>query len=559
MIEKYLSTYFPKEIPSALNKSILFDLLLSTCLINILGLALPLTMMQIYDRIIINASYGTLFWIASGCIVAFFMESMLKLIRHHITNWSASRYERNSSTWLLNKLLFGKIDRSINLSVPLNLERIQALSQLKGFYSGQLFQTLLDFPFILIFLIVILLISKILALILFLVIAIYFAMVYVQKKVFNSYKYEQEEHNRKRHDFILNTLGKLHLIKTLSLEERILRRYENHQSLCAQTNVISNFWTELPNISGAFFGQLALFAILSLGAWFVIHGSMTIGGLTAILIITGRVMQPVQNIGSLWLRFSEIDHANKKLEPIRQIKEIEHFASINNEALTAKEIQGYLSLHNVSFAYNEDSIQLKIINLDLRPKTFTIIDKNDSSGATTLLLLMAQLTSPTTGEVFIDNIPLKRFSHDELRGTIEYVPTQGILFKGTVRDNITMFDPRSNAFIDAAGMLGLDDWVAELPMGYETQVDSHSNKLFPRGAIQRLIIARALIFRPRVLLLDYPDHSMDLESLEHFKWLLGKLKGICTVVWATKNTNLFYLADQIITITDGKVSVRGRE
>ncbi len=559
MIGKYLLACFPKEIPNALNKSVLFDLLLSTCLINILGLALPLTMMQIYDRIIVNASYGTLFWISSGCVIAFFMESMLKLLRHHITNWSASRYEKNSSTWLLNKLLFGKIDRSINLSVPLNLERIQALSQLKGFYSGQLFQTLLDFPFIFIFLLVVFLINKALAAILILVITAYFAMVYLQKKIFKSYKNEQDEHNRKRHDFILNTLEKLHLIKTLSLEERILRRYENHQSLCAQTNIISNFWTELPSISGAFFGQLALFALLSFGAWLVINGSMTIGGLTATMIITGRVMQPVQNIGSLWLRFSEIEHANKKLEPIRQINEIEHLSSTNNEALTAKEILGHLVLSNVSFAYNKTSIHLKEISIELRPKTFTIIDKNSSSGATTLLLLMAQLTSPTTGELFLDNIPLKRFSNDELRGIIEYVPTQGILFKGTVRDNITMFDPRSNAFLDAATMLGLDDWVAELPMGYETPVDSHSNKLFPRGAIQRLIIARALVFRPRILLLDYPDHSMDLESLEYFKWLLRKLKGNCTIVLATKNVNLFNFADQIVTIENGKVLSRGRE
>ena len=537
----------------------MFDLLLSTCLINILGLAFPITMMQIYDRIIANGSYGTLFWIASGCIAAFLMESVLKLVRHHITNWSASRYEKNSSTWILNKLLFGQIDRSVNLSVPLNLERIQALSQLKAFYSGQLFQTLLDFPFIIIFLFAIFLINKALAIFLIGVIAVFFSTVYFQKNLSKTYKVEQDEHNRKRHDFILNTLEKLHLIKTLSLEERILRRYENHQTRCAQTNVVSNFWGELPGISGAFFGQLALFVILGLGAWYVIHGSLTVGGLTAIMIITGRVMQPVQNIGLLWLRFSEIEHANKKLEPIRQIKEFEHLTSTNSEALSAKEILGHLTLHNVSFSYNQTSIQLQSINIEILPKTLTIIDKNESVGATTLLLLMGQLITPKDGEVYIDNIPLKRFSHDELRGIIEYVPTQGILFKGTIRENITMFDPRSNAFLDAAAILGLDNWVAELPMGYETNVDSHSNKLFPRGAIQRLIIARALIYRPRVLLLDYPDVSMDLESLENFKWLLTKLKGICTVILATKNTTLFNLADQILTIKDGNVSSRGRE
>lgn len=545
-----------QDIPKVLTKGPLTDLAIATILINLLALALPLTMMQIYDRIIANASMGTLFWIASGCIIAFLMESILKLARHHITNWAASRFEKGASFWALNRLLFGVIDRSINLSVPLNLERIQAIGQLRNFYSGQVFQTFLDFPFVLLFLAVIFLINKQLAWVLLIFIVLFLFSIFILSKFFKNYKSNQDDHNRERHDYILTSLEKLHLIKTFSLEERILRRYENLQSKCAQSNIVSNFWSEFPNTSGSFLSQLSLFSMVGLGAWLVIKGQMSVGGLTAIMIITGRVMQPVQNLGALGLRLTEIERAQNKLLPLKDIPLAPFSKKHDSHALSAKDINGHLVLKDVNFAYNTESTTLNDVNLELNSKSLTIIDKNESVGATTLLLLMARLINPTKGELFIDSVPLQSFPAEELRGLIEYVPTQGVIFKGSIRDNLCMFDQGPNSYSDAAAMLGLDDWVAELPMGYETLVENNANNLLPRGAIQRIIIARALIYRPRILLLDNPDHSMDLESFAHFKWLLSKLKGVCTVVLVTKNTTLFPMADQIITIKNGWISQR---
>jgi len=176
------------------------------------------------------------------------------------------------------------------------------------------------------------------------------------------------------------------------------------------------------------------------------------------------------------------------------------------------------------------------------------------AGTTTLLYLMMGILKPERGTVLIDGYNLSGWDFTDMKGRVEYIPQAASLFKGTLVDNITMFDPnRHAAALDAAGLVGLDELVSRLPMGYETPVSSQASGLLSSGLIQRVAFARALVVRPRILLLDKASAAMDRDSTRVFRWLLEQLKGRCTIVMVTNQHNLLGMADDVFELSAGRL------
>jgi len=140
---------------------------------------------------------------------------------------------------------------------------------------------------------------------------------------------------------------------------------------------------------------------------------------------------------------------------------------------------------------------------------------------------------------------------------VVYLPKRGRLFQGTILDNIAMFDPaRKACALDTASLLGMDDFVANLPNGYETQVDQRSNHSLPLGLIQRTCIARALVTGPRVLILDRLFSSLDHDTLEITLEVLKKLRGKCTLFLVADYGEFFMDVDSVVHCAPDKLTVR---
>ncbi|MBF0240484.1 MAG: ATP-binding cassette domain-containing protein, partial [SAR324 cluster bacterium] len=489
-----------------------FDLLLASAFINILSLALPLTLMQVYDRIIPHESMGTLTWLTIGCTTAVILEAVLRLSRSFISGWMAARFEHIVSCSAVERIMTSRIEQFEQFETGAHLDRLNAISTLRGFYAGQVFQVLLDLPFALIFLFAIwflagnLVFFPIILMILFLGIVSYF------KTNFQAARDNQMVVNDRRFNFIIEILSGIHAIKSMHMEEQILRRYARLQGQSAEINMETSRWSMLPANVGVLFSQITMYGIIGIGAGSVLDGFMTVGSLTACMMLGGRAMQPIQSAAGFWMRFSEASLARSRLQELAAME----LETLPDTPPLPLDFEGAIELKGVSFRYDPQSAWVvKDANLKVEPNHIIAVMGENSGTTTTLLYLLMGMLKPETGSVLIDDYHITQWDTTELRQKIAYFPPTGVLFSGTIMENITMFDHSKHfAAMDAAALMGLDEHVANLPLGYQTRVGGQSTNFLPTGLIQRIAIARALVHRPRILLFDRANGVMDKETEE---------------------------------------------
>ena len=527
------------------------DLMAASFAINMLSLAVPLTLMQVYDRIIPNQSTSTLAWFVAMCAIAVLGEGVLRLFRAQISAWGAARFEHLVGVATVEKMLTSSLADFERFGLGVHLDRMNAVAALRGFYAGQVFQVLLDLPFTLLFVIAVWYLGGIVVAVPLVMIGLYYVLVRVVKKNFETARANQVTVNDRRFNYVIELLGGVHLLKSQAMEEQMLRRYERLQDSTATANMDVGYWSGLPGTIGTSFSLITMFGVIALGGGEVIAGQLTLGGLAACMLLAGRALSPIQSAAGFWVRFSNAEIARKRLAEIADITpEVSpgtpHFPS---------DVDGWVRLNNVSFRYDEEQDFLADgLTLDIEPRQMIGIQGKSSSGTSTLTSLILGRTKPNSGHILIDDYDVNEWDVSNLTGRIEYVSQSGTLFKGSVLDNIAVFDPKLHeAALDAAGLLGLDDLVSVLPQGYETQVDTQAANFLPSGLIQRICIARALVVKPRIILFDKTDASMDHDSLERFSWLVRHLKGTCTIIMVTNQNRLLKECDRVFELFYGKL------
>lgn len=527
------------------------DLIAASLAINALSLAIPLTLMQVYDRIIPYQSTSTLAWFVAVCAVAVLAEGTLRFFRSQISAWGAARFEHLVGMSAMEKILTSSLNDFERSGLGVHLDRMNAVATLRGFYSGQVFQVILDLPFAIMFVAIVWYLGGIVVVVPLIMIALYFALVSVVKRNFETARGTQVTTNDRRFNYIIELLSGVHLLKSQSMEEQMLRRYERLQASTATSNMDVGYWSSLPATIGASFSLITMFGVIAVGGGEVINGQLTLGGLAACMLLAGRALSPIQNAAGFWVRFSNADIARQRLG---EIADIEPEIAEGTPDFPG-DIDGWIRLKNVSFSYSDELDNLvDDVSLDIEPGEMIGILGKSSSGTSTLMSMILGRTKPTSGNVLIDDYDVNEWDVSNLTGRIEYVSQSGTLFKGSVLDNIAVFDPKMHdAALDAAGLLGLDELVAILPQGYETQVDTQASNFLSSGLIQRICIARALVVKPRILILDKTDASMDRDSLELFEWLIRRLKGTCTMIVISNQNRLLRECDRVFELFYGKL------
>jgi ATP-binding cassette subfamily C protein LapB len=534
------------------------DLILASTFINLLGLAMPLTLLQVYDRIIPNSSASTLILLISGVGAALLLEMLLRMGRSYVSGWMGARFEHMAGCAAMERLLSANINDFERTGTGVHLERMNALGPLKEFYAGQAVQVLCDLPFALLFLAgVAYLAGHLVVLPVVIIVLFSVAAALVGRRLRSSLEARMLADDR-RYSFVIEVLGGVHTVKGLAMEEQMLRRYERLQEACAEADYNVARHSSSANGVGALFNQLTLFLVVGYGSTFVIDGVLTVGGLAACTMLAGRAMQPLQRAVGIWTRFQAVTLARERL---RQLFEMKPEAPAGLPKLPP--VRGALRLDNVTFSYgkNRDGEPLppvlREVNFDIRPGEAVGITGGNASGKTTLLYLMNGCLRPTSGRALVDGNDIAEHDPISVRGQVAYLPQQGVLFNGTLLENVTMFrEDRAQAALDIAKLLGLDNVVAHMPMGYDSKVGEGAGDSIPRGIRQRIAIARGLVDKPRILLFDEANTAMDGVGDAMLKSLLERLKGRVTLVLVTPRPSLLGLADRIFDIKDGTVRER---
>jgi len=529
----------------------LFDMAVAAVFINILALALPLGLLQIFDRVIPEKDSATLFWLIIGFGSAIILEAFLRVGRSYIGGWMGARYEHLMSCNALERLTAANITDFDKRGTGAYLERLNALAGIRDFYSGPFAGALFDFPFTILFLGVLYYIAGTLVLVPIALIILFTAAALTLGRLRIALKDRMLADDR-RFGFIIDILGGIHTVKGLGMEEQMLRRYERLQEGSANADFGVTQHKDSALLLGALLSGLAVFGVSGFGALQVIDGTLTMGGLLASVVLAGLAVHPLENVAGLWARFQNTRLSQERLGDIFDLAEEKPTGKIELPT-----IHGVLDFQDLTFSFGKgkDGEDLppvfKNLTLHIDAGQTVGVVGSSASGKTTLLYLMQGLLTPTFGTARVDGYDLRECDPTNIRRQVAYLPQEGLVFKGTLLENLTMFrEEMADAALGIAKLLGLDNIVANLPLGYDTPIGEGAEDKLPRGTRQRIAIARALVDKPRVLLFDEANSFIDGAGDALLRDLLLHLKGRVTLIMVTQRPSMLRLADRVLEIRD---------
>jgi subfamily B ATP-binding cassette protein HlyB/CyaB len=295
--------------------------------------------------------------------------------------------------------------------------------------------------------------------------------------------------------------------------------------------------------------------VLFFGALQVVDGTMTVGGLIAFNMISRRMTQPIVRLSQLWQNFQQ------------SLVAIDHLADIFDSPVESQPqaseaiplLTGGIELRKLSFRYRSDLPNaLKQVSLQIRPGEVIGIVGPSGSGKSTLTKLLQRLYVPTSGEILLDGVDIMQLDPSWLRRQLGVVLQENFLFNQTVHENIAMARPDMprSGVIRVARLAGADEFVSQLPQGYDTIIEERGANL-SGGQRQRLAIARALATNPRILILDEATSALDYESERIIQDNMEQIARGRTVVIIAHRLAAVRHCDRIIGMYNGEIIETG--
>lgn len=519
-------------------------------MLNILSLSVPIMMLQVYDRIIPHQSFATLKVLLVGVLAALVLDAVLRIMRSWLAGWAAASSEYAASNAALDHFTRADLLAFEKISMGEHMQNLSAISRLREFYSGQSLVALVDLPFAALFLGLVayiggtLVIAPLCLLVLFSVCAILSG-----KKLTRALE-RRRLHDDRKSSTIISILSGIHSVKALGIESSLLRLFERDQNDVTKDSYKVAISSGTASMLSAGFGQASLIVTATLGCIYVINGNLSVGGLSACILLAGRAIQPVQRALGTWLRLQDLKIARKQTQSLFAIPA----QPASDRSVPAGNGSGVF-MDRVSLIYPGAAKPLfSQLSFVAEEGTVTAISGEKSSGKSTLLHMMAGILKPDQGTLMVEGLSPFDHSMASFPDRIGYLPQEGTIFKGSILDNLTGFR-RDEASIDKAretgSELGIDRVVDLLPYGYQTLLTDSASDPIPPGVKQRICLVRILMHQPSLLLFDDADRALDKEGYNLLFRMMGRLKGSCTLIMVSHDQNLLSFADHHYRLQDG--------
>lgn len=520
----------------------------SFCL-NLLGLALPLAILQVYDRILPNQSYGTLTLLTTGLMIAFVLEATLKIFRSYLLGWLAVHHGFRTQVNAVRRFLIAPRSETGRHPPMLWMDAFDALGELSAFEGSPSKLVLIDIPLTSIFLLFVALIGGPLVAIPIMLILIFGALTFLKGSKLQASLTNRSEQDNKQSDFLVESLSGIHTLKGLAIEPQILRRFERLQNASALASYETMLLGNQLQSFGVLFANVMMVSIVSVGALFVMAGKLSIGGLACCSLLSGRLTQPVLRGIGMWTEIQNMQLAQERAALFDDLSE-----SAETPVAADTQIKGTVAFDRVSFGYaGNKEASIHDITLRINAGDFIGIRGEDGSGRSTFAGLARGALEPQQGTVSIDGMPATALRSHELKHDIAYVSANTGIFRGSILDNITMFRTGEavEAARDAARLIGLEQDIDLLPDGYNTMLGQAGSESLSSGHLQRITIARALVTRPKILIFNEANSLMDLKSDELLRNGLMHLKGQMTAILISNRPSFLNIADRVFEIKCG--------
>lgn len=543
-------------LPKSAGTRVVFHptLVLCSILLNLLAVALPIFTLQVYDRVLPNAAQETLLLLTVLLVTVLVGEGVMRGIRSALAGWAGARYEHGTGCAGIERLLGADYKTTGTDTAGTHLERLGAIDRLREFYANQGPIILIDLPFALLFTFIIWVVAGPLAWVTALVFAGFALVAAITGRILHRAVDDRAESDKRRTSFMIEVLSSITTIKALTMEPLMMRRYERLMDSASTAAFRVTYLSAMSQALGSFFSNLAIVIVMVYGSLLVIDTQITVGQLACASLLAGRVMQPLLRAMGIWSNFQSIHLAQEQIEKLHGMPQ--EPGGLQRQTGIVKD--GRIELRDVTLDDGVGQPLLNHVSLSISAgETIGIVGAN-TSDRNAILLLIAGLLRPTSGEIIYDGTVLRRTDARPGPDEIALLPRTATVFQGSLIDNLTMF--RRGAAADAAlrlaERLGLDSYIATLANGYETQVNGGQTETLPGGVRQRIAIIRALVEHPRIILFDEANNGLDRNSNEQLIGLLAELKGRSTIILVSYQPSVLRLADRMFELTDGKLTER---
>jgi ATP-binding cassette subfamily C protein LapB len=537
------------------SKRIYRDVFIASLLINIFAIAAPMFTRLVYDKVIPNLAFETLWVLASGVFVVFLFDFILKTLRNYFIDVAGKKSDILISSKLFSKVMGIRME-SKPPSVGAFARHLQEFESIREFFTSATVSALIDLPFAILFLVIIWLMTGNLVFVpLVGVIILVIHSLIIQKPLRRSIE-EGSRLASQKYANSIESLSGIETVKMLSAQSQFQYRWEEAVAHMANWNIKSRRITDSIQNSASFVQQSSNVGMVILGVYLIAEGELTMGGLIAATMLSGRAISPMIQLSLLSTRYNQ---AKSSMTIINQVMEMPDEQEEGKRYIHRPIVQGKIELERVTFYYpNSPVASIRDLSLTINPGEKVAIIGRIGSGKTTLERLIMGLYQPTEGHVRIDDTDIAQLHHVDIRRNIGCVPQDPTLFFGSIRDNITLGRPLTDDrdVMDAANRAGVTAFTQSDPAGLERQV-GEGGAMLSGGQRQAVTIARALLGHPPVLLMDEPTSAMDNRSEMHIKHQLAQLKENETLIFITHKTAMLDIVDRVIVLEKGSIIADG--
>ena len=527
------------------------DVIAASIAVNLLGLALPLAILQVYDRIVLHAATATLTLLMTGIGCALVLEATLRIARSHVIAWSAMKLAWRTNVDAACRVVAAPATLVDAQPAAHWIQRLQAVATISEFNISTTPLVLVDLVFIVIFLPLLFACSRWIAAIPLTIFFLFGVAAIKRGRELRSATTGRASAEAKIRDFLVEVLNGIVTVKALGTEQQILRRFERLSEQAAACTYDVVRITDDAQSFGSMVSVLTQIATSTIGAVLAINGQISIGVVACSSMLAVRVVQPLLRLVSLWNEIQGVIVAEEIAKPIFELPASERLRvhTPNREQRPAR-----LMFDDVCFAHGEGNARvLTGASLDVPAGEIIAITGRDHIGKSTVARLAAGQLEPESGQVLVDGITASMAAASR-RGCVVVVDHRNATIRGSVLNNLTLFRDTEQlaAARAAARAIGLEEDINRLPRGYDTRLGEAATETLPTGLLQRIAIARAIASNPQLLILDEANSSFDYASDLALANGLLSFKGKITMVLITNRPSFAAIADRGFTLVDGQ-------